>query len=138
MTISATAATSGQIMQLVGSQWAPVNFVTDPTMGGDIANKASTSKVVKIQGRVLPTTNPTNGQLLECRGAVGTEDHHHPVDLDLDPERGSERRDANYPARCCSTVARNGDRSAVGGDLTGTASAAAGGGYTWRSRAKIA
>ena len=60
------------------------------------------------------------------------------VDLDLDPERGSERRDANYPARCCSTVARNGDRSAVGGDLTGTASAAAGGGYTWRSRAKIA
>jgi hypothetical protein len=48
----------------------PVNFVTDPTMGGDVANAGSTSKVVKIQGRTLATTNPTNGQLLGWNNAA--------------------------------------------------------------------
>jgi hypothetical protein len=64
ITISATAAVTGQILQYNGSMWTPVNFVTDPTMGGDVANTAATSKVVKIQGRTLATrTRPTDNCL---------------------------------------------------------------------------
>jgi hypothetical protein len=70
VTISATAAITGQILQYNGSMWSPVNFVTDPTMGGDVANTAATSKVVKIQGRTLATTNPANGQLLGWNNAA--------------------------------------------------------------------
>ena len=132
VSVSATAAVSGQILQYNGSMWAPVNFVTDPTMGGDVAQTASTSKVVKIQGRTLATTNPTNGQLLGWNNASA---QWEPTTVTI-PATASSIQGVAVSATTPTTsqvLQYNGTQwaaaslvtdPAVSGDLTGTASAA--------------
>lgn len=53
--VSATAPTNGQILQLVTGGWSPV------TIGGDVTGSPSASTVVKIQGRAVSSAAPDDG-----------------------------------------------------------------------------
>lgn len=65
--VSATAPTTGQVLEWSGSNWAPSTFTT--TLSGDVTGPIGSNTIASIQGVVISGT-PAAGYVLEATSAI--------------------------------------------------------------------
>ena len=119
--VSATAPTNGQILQLVTGGWTPT------TIGGDVTGSPSASTVAKIQGRAVNSIAPSDGEVLSWSTADA---YWRPISVDGPFTAGGDLTGSSTVQTIISLTGQNlaggswplnMDASNINGILTGAA-----------------